>query len=364
MRQGGLSWRGGLALLVLVLGQPGAARADISVALYGDIGYAFAYQDGFSNAFAVPRVEPFTTANFGRLSVLVEPLLEVNHEPFNPAYNSFTIDVERLQLSYDFGDSLRLTAGRFHSPIGYYNDTYHHGVYFMMTEERPGFVDFEDSGGLIPAHMVGVKVDGRLPLGRYLAVRYDAAVGNSRNPEADNINLISDSLGPKAFCARLRLEPGGALDGLLVGGNFYGGNIAAYPGGAAFPMTELTYGAHLAYLEHGFQFIAEGLVINHREQSGPGRLFQDWAYFAELGYSLGDFTPYGRFERVLYLGPEVDPFFAGQLSGLEGSHETTTVGLRYLANEHLALKLELLDTHHDVGDPSLYAARFQASFAF
>jgi len=40
-----------------------------------------------------------------------------------------------------------MAAGRFHTAIGYYNDAYHHGYYFVLPTERPTAVRVEDAVG-------------------------------------------------------------------------------------------------------------------------------------------------------------------------------------------------------------------------
>ena len=110
-----------------------------------------------TNAFSAPRLELFLTSTQGKLAFLAETMFEVGDA------NEFGIDMERIEIGYLFSDKFRLRVGRFHTAIGYYNDAYHHGRYFQMTVDRPTMVRFEDEGGLIPAHSVGLHGDGRLP---------------------------------------------------------------------------------------------------------------------------------------------------------------------------------------------------------
>src|SRR4029079_15285712 len=89
------------------------------------------------------------------------------------------VDLERLRLGYQIGDSTKLWVGRFHTPYGYYNNAFHHGQQIAISLRRPKFLAFEDQGGVLPAHTVGVWVNGskRLADGRWT---YDAFVGNAQ----------------------------------------------------------------------------------------------------------------------------------------------------------------------------------------
>ena len=40
---------------------------------------------------------------------------------------SFSVDLERVLLKYDYNDSLRMSFGRYHTGIGYYNTAFHSG---------------------------------------------------------------------------------------------------------------------------------------------------------------------------------------------------------------------------------------------
>src|SRR6185295_17726091 len=140
--------------------------------------------------------------------------------------NEFGIDMERIEVAYLFSDYLRLRFGRFHTAIGYYNDAYHHGRYFQTTVDRPEIVRFEDEGGLIPAHSVGLHADGRFPLGALGALRYDADLANGRGATPAEVTNLADANGAKAYNLRLRIEPA-FLDGLIAGASIYVDKIDA-----------------------------------------------------------------------------------------------------------------------------------------
>jgi hypothetical protein len=51
----------------------------------------------------------------------------------------FSVDLERVLLKYDYNDHLRMSFGRYHTGIGYYN-TFHSGSWFQTTENFTPFM--------------------------------------------------------------------------------------------------------------------------------------------------------------------------------------------------------------------------------
>src|SRR4249920_193305 len=76
--------------------------------------------------------------------------------------------LERIQLGYQLADATTLWLGRFHTPYGYYNTAFHHGQQISTSLRRPKLVEFEASGGVLPAHTVGLWLAGanRMDMGR------------------------------------------------------------------------------------------------------------------------------------------------------------------------------------------------------
>jgi hypothetical protein len=341
---------------------PSLARAQLGLNTYGDIGYEVDHRDSnprrTSNAFSAPRLELFLQATQGRVSFLAETMFEVGDG------NEFGVDIERIEVAYLVSDYLRVRAGRFHTAIGYYNDAYHHGRYFQTTVDRPEMVRFEDEGGLIPAHSVGLHVDGRFALGTAGSLRYDVDLANGRGHTPAEVTNLSDANNAKAYNLRLRIEPA-FLDGLILGGNVYVDRIDALDPAdltlAPVRIDELILGAHAAYLEHGVHFIAEYLRISHRV-AATGYSGVTQSGFVELGYAFGRFTPYVRGQRVSFPST-LDLFYAQNVLGQLGSQYASVVGLRFEASDYVALKLEGGYISLDAGSKVTTGAA-QCAFAF
>jgi len=350
---------GPLVVAGCVAGWPLAAHAQLGINVYGDIGYDVARTTNptdTTNAFSAPRLELFLQEQQGRLAFLAETMFEVGD------FNEFGIDMERIEVAYLFSDYLRVRFGRFHTAIGYYNDAYHHGRYFQLTVDRPEMVRFEDEGGLIPAHSVGLHADGRFGLGALGALRYDADLANGRGVIPDEVTNLTDPNDAKAYNLRLRIEPA-FLDGLIAGGNIYVDKINALPvaGLPAQRIDELILGAHLVYLENNIHLIAEYLHVSHKV-SATGYSGTTQAGFVEVGYVIQRLTPYARFQRVS-VPAVLDTFYAQNVLAMQGSLYAAVVGLRFGVSDYLALKLEGGYIKRDSGSNTTTGA-VQCAFAF
>jgi hypothetical protein len=290
----------------------------------------------YSRTFTLPRVATVLSARNGRLSVVNETTFTA---PLNQGSNNLLINVERFEIAYEFGDWLRVKAGRFHTAFGYYNDTFHTGFYYQLPVDRPGFVNYEDNGGLIPARGIGLHADGRIPVLTIGKIKWDAELINNRAQKPTDTTIAADGGQiPRAFNGRLRFEPGGVLEGLIVGGNFYTGHIKGSTqvvplsdfnlgGSLGLPSSirlngqlqvdipdykETTWGVHLAYEENNLHVIAEYAHFDHQRTAGtcvddahvnnpnglPRCTDTSEGGFVQVGYSFGDFTPFFLVDRI------------------------------------------------------------------
>ena len=142
-----------------------------------------------------PPTPPHTTFQAGEFDLFMTSKLS-DHLSFlaevvlgPDATNEFGLDIERYQLTYKANRYFSASAGRFHTSIGYYNTAYHHGNWFSTAEGRPIMYLFEDSGGILPVHMVGLSFTGAVPNTEKLGLHWVAEVGNglSSNPERGGI---------------------------------------------------------------------------------------------------------------------------------------------------------------------------------
>lgn len=96
-------------------------------------------------------IDFFYTADIGQARLLAEFFLTDEEREF-----------ERLVVGWAAGEDTRIWLGRYHTALGEWNHKYHHGVYLQPTIYRPGIIDFEDDGGVIPTHATGLAMETTL----------------------------------------------------------------------------------------------------------------------------------------------------------------------------------------------------------
>ena len=181
-----------------------------------------------TTAFTLGQLNLFVTSDISdKFKFLSEIVFEAGPDNIYGARrgeaNTFGVDVERYLLTYSANDYFSLSAGRYHTAIGYYNTAYHHSTWLQTTTGRPLLFQFEDRGGILPIHNVGVEAHGRIPSGS-LGLHYVVEVGNgreSRNPIEDEPvqNIITDKTH-KAYNLALFARPT-KVPGLQAGFSFY-----------------------------------------------------------------------------------------------------------------------------------------------
>ena len=87
------------------------------------------------------------------------------------------MEVERSIVRYDYNDNLKVSFGRYHTPINYWNTAFHHGAWLQTTISRPEMVQFGSQ--FLPVHFIGALLEGKVSAhGANLS--YQAGVGNGR----------------------------------------------------------------------------------------------------------------------------------------------------------------------------------------
>jgi hypothetical protein len=277
------------------------------------------------------------------VSVLAEVVFEFGED------NTAVLDVERVQIKWSPAELFSLTAGRMHTPLGYWNQTYHHGAWFQTTAGRPEMYLFEDDGGILPVHMVGLQAAGTWHTGP-ADWKYSLSLINGRGRIPDEIPNVQDATDAKAVSLWMGVVPS-ALRGLDVG-------VAAYfdslpPDGVSRVETvrEQIFGGYLVYQRTGVELLAEASNVRHRWQ---GQEYGTWGLYVQGGLKFGRWTPYYRFDRVNVA--EGEPY----LAPLDVSMHT--VGLRLDAQAWAALKGEYHFRREQEED--VHSALLQVAFAF
>lgn len=277
---------------------------------------------------------------FGEISLTARP-------------DSFAVEVERSIIKYEHNDHLKLSFGRYHTPINYWNTAYHHGQWLQTSIARPEMVQF--GGRFIPVHFVGALVEGSIPSGG-LGLNYSVGLGNGRGSIISRGGDAGDVNNNRAWLVNLFVRPD-RFYGLQVGGSVYRDKISL---ASNRDFREWITSFHVAWTRENPEVIAEFSNVNH-DEVGHTHPFNSQAYYVQVGYRLPWFEklwkPYYRFEYIHM--PGTDPVFVG-VSNLAGS----VLGLRYDITTYAAVKAEYRNFRRAPGEPRVNGAFVQTSFTF
>jgi hypothetical protein len=313
---------------------------------FSDIQYHSSGMPGDHSSFALGQFNLFITNRLSnKLSILGEVIMEAD------THNAIEVDLERLIFQYAANDYFNLSAGRYHTGIGFYNTAFHHSTWLQSTVDRPFLFQFEDTGGILPIHNVGLSATGRIPSGE-LGLHYIAEIGNgraSRSPLDEAVQNKVDENNGKAVNLALYARPGG-WPGFQAGFSVYRDSL--HPVGSA-SIGETIFSGHAIYQSAGLEVLNEVVVLRH--SVAGGRLFYIPAFYSQLSKRFGKFRPYFRYEYMNV--PRGEPLFGdiGLLHGPIG-------GIRYDFSDFAAYKVEYFRDFTRSGDWN--GLTTQVSFTF
>jgi hypothetical protein len=245
--------------------------------------------------------------------------------------SEYNVEVERLIIKHDFSDSAALSAGRFHTPIGYWNTAFHHGAWLQTTISRPESVKFGSL--LVPIHFVGALFEGDFP-GRDLGLGYSVGVGNGRHSNIARAGDAGDINDERAWTVSAFYAPRSARD-LKAGIGVYGDRVSPP---ASIEVDETIYSAYVAFERETPEIVAEYIRSEHDAVVGSGGAD---SFYVQAAYRLSGkaqrFKPYLRAEQIDVDGD--DPL----LGGLGLDYEGFTAGLRFDFATYAAVKFEYRD---------------------
>lgn len=316
-------------------------RMDMSKTLlrirgFGDVGFRGTDQEGHTNTFSLGQLNLFVTSDISeKFKFLGEIVFEAGPDTFYNVpggnRNTFGVDVERYLLQYSYNDYFNLAVGRYHTAIGFYNTAYHHSTWFQTTTGRPLLFEFEDRGGILPIHNVGLSASGRIPSGS-LGLHYVAEIGNgrqSRLPFAEEpVQNMEDENNYKAFNLALFARPE-AIRGLQFG--FSGYHDRLMPLGQP-RVDETILAAHAVYMSPKFEWLNEVVLVRHAPD-GTSKVFNTPGWYTQIAKRFGSYQPYFRYQYIN--GSDQEPIFPDV-----GRIEGPSFGIRYDASESVAFKAQ------------------------
>jgi hypothetical protein len=331
--------------------QDQATFPSLQIRGFGDVDFSATDQRGTTSGFTLGQ---FVLHISSPLSRKVTYFGEVS---FTAQPSQYSLEVERTLIRYDYNDFFKLSFGKYHTPINYWNTAFHHGLWLQTTISRPEMVQF--GGRFLPVHFVGLLAEGEIPSGP-VGLNYQVGLGNGRGSIISRAGDSGDVNNHRAWVMNLFARPP-RIYGLQVGGSLYGDEITS----GTLPRTqELISSAHIIWAHENPEFLAEFSNVRHHVPQ-TGRTSNSQAYYVQVGYRLPWFEkkwkPYYRFEHIHI--PAGEPVFDVpnfEVPDFVGS----TLGVRYDITEFAAFKTEYRNFERGTNQPRFNGVFLQTSFTF
>lgn len=268
-----------------------------------------------------------TSAINDRISFLGETVFKYD----SSENTEFAISIERAIITYNLKDNHNLVMGKIHTPLNYWNDSYHHGRVFFPTIDRPLLF----STRIVPLHTTGVGFEGR-DLGR-LKFGYNLFVGNGLGSSE-----VADNDKDKCVTAAFHIKP---ADRLRLGLSYYYDAIAdsADVHGMIMPhgIKQHLVSASVARFGKKFELLTEGTMgMNHSEMGGTKTT---WAGYAYAGYKIKEkYVPYLRYDNIKYED--------GEMFYMKNDVQSFVAGFRIEISYLAVVKLEYQHLDYEIGD--------------
>jgi hypothetical protein len=254
--------------------------------LFGDVTYFATERPAVPQGFFIGQLVGHGNATlsnhlsfFGELSVSARE-------------SQYLFEVERAILRYDFADQFKVSVGRYHTPLSYWNTAYHHGLWLQTSVARPEIIKI--GGTFMPVHFVGVLAEGTLsnPVG---SLTYAAGLGNGRSTSIGRGGDSGDANAKRATVLTASVRPA-VFSGLQVGGSLYNDRVPLAAGG----VDERTTTASVVWDRGAPELIAEYARVRHEPVAG-GTVTTSDGYYVHAGMrlpgSLWRLKPYARIEK-------------------------------------------------------------------
>ncbi len=278
-----------------------------------------------------PTVDFFYSRDFKHLRLI--------SEFFVSSSKNHGAHFERLQVGWRLHQASNLWLGRFHNPLGYWNTQYHHGNYLETAISRPAAVSYEHDGGILPMHVVGLRLTGDIKRGEGV-FGYDLGVG--LGPKLTEHSLAAmDIIDPEDShkpVATLRLRYFPLEDGPDQFGIFF--SRSTIPSKIIGDVEQTIAGAYVNWETGRLRLTSALYSIKHDLARNKDNRFVNGYLQLELPFA-GRWIVFARAEGGK--GENGDAFLA-QVPAFP--RERRLGGLRFEFRDYQALKLELSNNRY------------------
>lgn len=304
-----------------------------------------------ANTFALGQFDLFVSSQLSeKLSALGEIVFEFTDN------NETVVDLERYVLKYSLNDLWNVEMGRMHTPFGYWLGAYHHGTWLHTTVGRPLIFEWEDDGGILPMHSIGLQINGSKSFEDF-SMKYHMGIVNGRGETLTKIQHVQDRNDAKAFIVSAAVQPG-AIAGLELGGSLYADKIPADTTVAARngEIDELILGGHAVYFHEKVELLAEGIYMLHDDEVS-GSAYHTHGFYLQGAYQWNKWKPYYRMDYLNF--GEGDPYYSGQ----DIDNTKHAVGIRWDPFTWNAIKFEYAYQERERED-DIHAITLSSDYTF
>jgi hypothetical protein len=291
-----------------------------SVHGFADVNFDVIEGPGSDSRFKLGEYDTYVT---GTLDERTSYLSEITFE--HEGADGWEVALERFWVRYEFNQLLSASAGKFHTAVGYWNRTYHHGSFLFASIDKPV------SRSLFPIHTTGLLLSGKQTSGARIS--YDLMIGNGTgaSPKSDNDDGKSVNL-------HLRSR---AIDDVDLGLSVYRENVSQgaargemslQAGAATEDLTLLILSPSIA-VRRGDLMIEAEFVLAGSDDDTSGNNSSAKAVAALAAYDSGLWTPFVKFD---YLKVDADDIFFKA-----SDKKVYSVGFGYHFSDLAVAKLQL-----------------------
>src|SRR5260370_5410647 len=259
---------------------------SLKIAGFGDFNFAATDQHGTRRRYTERQFGLHLNSNLSsKVTFLGELSLTARTDAGtgSPPATGFNVEVERSIIRFEQNDYFKISFGRYHTPINYWNTQFHHGSWLQTSEARPEMIQF--GGSFLPVHFIGALAEGALPAGG-LNLNYNLGVGNGRGAVISRGGDFGDVNNNRAWLVNLFIKPD-KLYGLQAGGSAYRDEITQ----GLNNYREWITSGHLVWARENPEVIAEVASVRHEGVRPLTLSANSIAYYVQAAYRLPSLEP-------------------------------------------------------------------------
>ncbi len=293
---------------------------------------------------SAPLVDFFYTAQYNDWRVLSELLVSDDER-----------DLERLIIGRITPEGHQYWFGRNHTDLDQWNRLFHRETYLQTSIHRPGIIEFEDDGGVLPAHITGLSMEDNNNLnGHNLNYRFTIGLGPSlKQQHLVPLDLLKPNQGSHDLSLTAIVSDQSAGDNFKDSGLFIGYTVIPSNVSTISKIKQGVVGAYTNYsINPKMIWRASAFYVSDDVELAGGNNKQNSFGYAYIQpeYNLNmSWTFYGRVEANAGIH---DDLFVQQIPSFIS--DRTLVGTRYQMENSQVIKFEVAKLHQ-------YGQRFMAA---